>query len=1354
MADIAEQICLAIDEIVSQRLRGIRADITVTAEIADNTDAAKGKYICSTGTAQFVAFSTDTSYKIGDSVQVTVPNGNYDEQKTIVGKYIKADEEGKPYVYESSFDRLIDASGNLLAVSPQKLPSPMIAGLIANDTEKFEIPVWSWVLDSNSPHVGYTRLGLKGQFRSLLQNYNPISGDYGYRLEVVSCKESTTTSADKNEVLLALNLYQDIIKNQNVETWDNRAKDIPNDWYKNWLQAILGNASLKGSLENLLTGTTITEETDGKTLYVELLQLESATQQLQGVQRQITRLLLATNTLLSNIKLDSRHMFGNPYNFQSFFEQEIVTDISSVGEIYGYVLYFYETPGSFKYLNNEGKEAEIPIPKDSFDEPTNQSNLYSKDPYICLGYDVSEFDTEKIILYTINGNTYNVNEEDSKKLIRLRWVHKTDSGVIQMTEEDLVGMDYEIRWYQYSLGVASADVYSGVYWKRVGEKDSKSLMFGFTPDTNLQQEQIKAILFYTDEDGNQQIVRSNILTFTNEQEVPNQATIEAIKGLSIVCLDDRNGNYFCYGQDGRFLETEKLSTNTVLKVEPRFITSDRETAIENDAVKWYFPIDNTMLEVYGDWKEENGWYVLENIKQAEYRLKSRYFSSYINNTIKCEVALNGRTYSTTKDFHFGSVGTSGTDVTLVIDLSDVALTDDGQKESIIATARLYDSSYSEIDLLDRSKFNPTITWKWFDTTDKSSYIEDLISDGIKCEISPKQDGFLNAKILPILQVTLSGWGNYDLTAYKAIPIRSDKKYTGVLATTEVIYDSAGYSGYPTYYKEKHWLYESTNDGVVTTNAVWGIYNPYSDDGDMPYWGSFGYDKNNIPTNIFKPAPFYVENVRQYGSKAEIDEETVWLQPIVTLQNRYPSAVTNKWDGTSLELNETNSTILAAAIAAGKKESDNTFSGVMLGNWEGTNTEGSITENTGVYGFHYGAQSYAFKDDGTALIGKSGRGRIIFEGNKGTIQSQSWKAHQHGMCLDLDDGIIDMQYGLKYESVTIDEVDISSGKTYYTYTPSKYVEAAGSIYNDNYIYYKKDNEGNYNFIAKDAISYQDNDTTKEIIDSSVYYYLEEQYNPVEKEDLEKGKAYYTITALNTDRRYMTLSVTDSRFPLAIGKEAAASQRKFRVAWDGTCYIVDGIFSGSIDAEYGYLGDLYVYGSIEVSRNGSISSGKSSLNDDTSGFWLDKTGFHIGNSYNSYFNNLKSSIFYNNGSKMKLTGGGIELFKAADIESAITEEEDISFAQLGWDSSDEASYSYLRLGRGTSTEGSIQNAGIIKKYSKGLWIGNNDTSDTWTNGYLTNPETGIGIFINIIDGGIYYSDSKNETINKELGVAYFA
>jgi len=100
-------------------------------------------------------------------------------------------------------------------------------------------------------------------------------------------------------------------------------------------------------------------------------------------------------------------------------------------------------------------------------------------------------------------------------------------------------------------------------------------------------------------------------------------------------------------------------------------------------------------------------------------------------------------------------------------------------------------------------------------------------------------------------------------------------------------------------------------------------------------------------------------------------------------NKYPNGAVNRWDGKGLEINEEDGYIIGSAFAAGKKESDNTFSGVMLGDWDTAangDVEDSIGAQTGVYGFHHGAMSYALKQDGTMFVGKSGNGRIYFDGN--------------------------------------------------------------------------------------------------------------------------------------------------------------------------------------------------------------------------------------------------------------------------------------------------------------------------------------------------------------------------------------
>jgi hypothetical protein len=120
-------------------------------------------------------------------------------------------------------------------------------------------------------------------------------------------------------------------------------------------------------------------------------------------------------------------------------------------------------------------------------------------------------------------------------------------------------------------------------------------------------------------------------------------------------------------------------------------------------------------------------------------------------------------------------------------------------------------------------------------------------------------------------------------------------------------------------------------------------------------------------------------------------------------NRYPNGAVNRWDGEGLELNEKNGTIIGTAFAAGHKNPNNTFSGVMLGDWD-KGAEGDVEDSvgalTGVYGLHEGEVSYAFMEDGTAFIGKSGDGRIYFDGDNSEIYSAGYKNNKPGMMIDL------------------------------------------------------------------------------------------------------------------------------------------------------------------------------------------------------------------------------------------------------------------------------------------------------------------------------------------------------------------
>ena len=180
----------------------------------------------------------------------------------------------------------------------------------------------------------------------------------------------------------------------------------------------------------------------------------------------------------------------------------------------------------------------------------------------------------------------------------------------------------------------------------------------------------------------------------------------------------------------------------------------------------------------------------------------------------------------------------------------------------------------------------------------------------------------------------------------------------------------------TYVKGKYYI-KNNNGTFSSSNDDFNAQTPY-------YQKIYTYIGNLENGNKLKPLGIYVENAPIYGVKCDY-----WTQPILVLQNRWGNNVLNKWDGEQLVIDESNGLILANAISAGKKESDNSFTGVIIGDWGKQNADASITKNTGVYGFHEGGMCYAFKDNGEAFIGKSGIGRIEFNGNKGVIQSASW-----------------------------------------------------------------------------------------------------------------------------------------------------------------------------------------------------------------------------------------------------------------------------------------------------------------------------------------------------------------------------
>ena len=970
--DYGELFCQAVDEIVKKRLEGISYDTTILCTIIDDTNRDKGLYIVSNGGSKFEAVSAVTSYRNNNTVYVQIPGGDMNEQKIIIAK--KTDKTEDPYVYREPFSTLVDVTGNLIKTQIDSTST----GLIANAyTEGFKDPyndlyqaITLWTYNSydedcknneeGPAQSSYTRLGIQAGFQSWLNPFyaedniprRVIDGEYGLRLRIYAVDEKVST--------------------------DKKKKESVYDMY-----------------------------------------------------------------------LNCYDMNGNPYNFQTFYEQEKVFDISAVGQIEKMELQFYQKPGTFVDENG------IEIPFNDFLGNYIAPNLYVKDPYITLGYDISQFDEEMVHIYTLDSTTFTATANpltNNHKEIHLRWIHQLDDGTF-MSITDETKYNYEVRWYRYQLGAPSADEYSGVYWKNLSKQvstegehiytiqddawklENKKCEPGFKrepgffsswliPDVTLQNEQIKAIILF-----NGKPYRSNILKCENEREVVNKATVDAVQALSINCGDDTYGNYRIYNNGNSLIDHAQAS------IEREFIPYFKSSSgtgediptelIEAEKIEWIIPTQNTMIVLKDEFTSGAtpttdtdgrihivrtgsgfGGNELNGRNRQKYLINGYYSQNKSDNTIQCKITKNNTVYTATKELTFGVAGTTGTDYTFIIDFDagQTAVTNVAY-DAITVTARVYD--YENKEITDLANRNITWTWKNPNNTVLTNSPDELLEQRAIPGNTAKNVREIRrlSTTMPtsgasynILQASLT-WGDWDLVAYLPIPIRSSTDYAYMSGTTQVIYNSAG--EILDYFKNPFALYKKDATEVSTSSIAWEVLNGNSNEGNYSPKISTGRDGLEYLT----PLSFYVEGAcEKVCVVGKIGSAVVWSQPLLIIQNRYPSAMINEWDGNLSVGTKDPGTILAPRMAAGKKNTDNTFSGVMMGDWEPTNSSSELTGGTGLYGYHHGEQSFAFRDDGTAFIGKSGVGRISFNGTSGKIESSSFKAGQ-GMQLDLTSGEI-------------------------------------------------------------------------------------------------------------------------------------------------------------------------------------------------------------------------------------------------------------------------------------------------------------------------------------------------------------
>ena len=469
----------------------------------------------------------------------------------------------------------------------------------------------------------------------------------------------------------------------------------------------------------------------------------------------------------------------------------------------------------------------------------------------------------------------------------------------------------------------------------------------------------------------------------------------------------------------------------------------------------YCSIERTIREYEGDAGDE----MSRQVEQV-FRIKDYYSQMAINNTIYCVVTKNGREYKASATLVFGTSGTNGAEVTFRLELREVdknnaeKITDHPATaltlgKTVAVVPRIYDYNNKEItDTYLTTNNMVSYSWMWEpkNETKKGLVLKTPSELSNSVLISRKKSGtkieycqyYILTATLPweIVKYIYDDSGNlkydkdgnpqikgntYDeegklekegdietrkveLKTYLPIPVRSDENYTQVVGPTQIVYDNNGTN--PTYYKMPFSLYKNGQEDA-TISWAGSCAEDNNNEDILKFYPSVDIDGNLTPTTLYLTNDYpyavnaYVPIVDKDGNIQ--NQGLVWTQPILIIKNKYSSAMLNSWDG-DFVVNEENGTIMGTMFGAGKKDDNNTFTGVLMGDVDKTGGVELKTGNKtgiGLYGFHRGEQSFGFNVDGTAFIGKAGRGRIVMDGTKGTIQSGSYTQYSSGMLIDLD-----------------------------------------------------------------------------------------------------------------------------------------------------------------------------------------------------------------------------------------------------------------------------------------------------------------------------------------------------------------
>ena len=1015
MNNISEQLLQAMDIITEEKLRQLKYDKTIQATVYSIVDVDAGEYKVRYNGNIFSAFSEDTSksYSIKDVVYVKVPEGNFSNKKLITSLVTAkslsdvqlSDLTNSVFEVSPTFDALYDgaydASQSYGVIAGTPAGETGSSTYIFQNSEEYEQNGYHGLFQQYSNNYEYIRL--KASFLTQFHNIHN-QGNYGIEVEFYT--------KDNSSVKYRLDL-----QNFNGNPYGFSVYSPQQIILKAQKNYLMGLKSIRLFEEDFVydkivkNGIVTDEENrtvanifvkDISLQYVDMQDLSDTTYYLT---------ISAPKGIAFTDKVSSLNLVG-----RLIYNGEDIMDSKKC------VCQWYERDlsvvvGSDEYSKSAGFGWRKIAGQTSNSLTLGATDILYQQKYkLVVVYNDSITLTAEIAIWNRNASyDYSIEQVTDGADIKLQIRNNADS-------ESLVG-----DWY---LSYPD-DSYSSV---PEGEKKSEIVVSSYL--------QYSSVTFYC-------MVYNSAGQFigTLEHTIVNS---ESEDDVTISYIGEDSFRYDANG-DISIEDAEKERTLQVnLAWKEGFGTSyfvswlmkdanNKEYEIPTSKELAYSP-DNSMLE--------NIWVDKYNI--LHYNIKQKYRVNFSNNTVIVKIrTITESIYLFNKEIlclKDGDQGTNGTTYITAIRPCN----SDGVKLSGLQPLR-YNNGwtndirvrcyvYKDGELINgNSKYSITYKWQGTNVTvENKEVVTDSVDRVLVRGIPTISADTPNAELAFYVrvQVTIKD-DNSSVDIYASYPL--DVIVGSTLASaididtipSYIKYNSSGLT--PSFYSNDINFYYNDvtyNDNITSLNT--NILTIKTDNSKkyLEPTSSFIFEniKDNDQSNIG------VLNLAIPNSNDRL------IHPIIMYLDTYGNEAINGWDGTALDTGD-GEYVFAPQVGAGTKDSQNRFTGVVMGKDSGQKDKlGNAL--IGLYGYQEGKNIFGLRADGTAFFGL---GEIIkidgpdakITGGKGgndangmTITLANLKSAPTGEAIKLGGGVFQVNYDgtLRATSATIEgQIFAQSGK---------------------------------------------------------------------------------------------------------------------------------------------------------------------------------------------------------------------------------------------------------------------------------------------------------------------------------------